>query len=175
MPRFFVAVDLPQDVRMALARVQPVELRGVKVVSPEQLHITLHFLGDMPRDAVVAALAGVRCEPFELQICGVGRFPGRDGGAVLWGGLEASPELQSLHARVGVALAGTGFRPESRPYSPHVTLARCRPGYDRSGVQEFLDRQAGFSMPPFDVREFVLYSSVLGKAGPVYTREWVGG
>jgi 2'-5' RNA ligase len=171
MARLFIAVDLPADVKGALEEIAPIGARGVRGTKSEHMHVTVHFLGDRDCEQIEVALAGVKSEPFELPLRGVGQFKTRDGGAILWAGIDVPDSLRSMHERVGTALAAIGFHAETRPYTPHVTLARCRAGYDKRAVQEFLKRNAEFQAPPFAVREFALYSSIIGKDGPAYTRE----
>ena len=88
----------------------------------------------------------------------------------LWVGVSGSPELQHLQAKVERAIALADLDPEPRKFKPHVTLARFRrpTGY---GVGEFLQRHGLFKTPAFQVREFHLFSSILGRAGPLYRIE----
>jgi 2'-5' RNA ligase len=159
MPRLFVALDFPLAAMEALERLRPAAGAGVRVVDREQLHLTLHFLGDYDRDRVAAALGIVEFRPICLDLNGVGKFVSRDGGTILWAGVRASAELTGLHAAIGSALSETGFRPESRPYSPHVTLARCRPSAARDAIAEFLQRNQEFAVANVQATSFGLYSS----------------
>src|SRR5262249_14791405 len=127
MPRYFVAVPLPAETTELLTAVQPASTTGMRLVGREEFHLTLHFLGEVPQqqDAVLrAALARVGKNAFSINLQGVGRFPPDGEPRVLWAGVEKSPALLDLHDSVGAVLTDAiGYRPEARPYSPHVTLA----------------------------------------------------
>lgn len=169
MSRCFVAIELPAEVRATLLRLAPTG-RGCRPVLDEQLHLTLHFLGERDPDAVLDALAGVSFEPFTLRIGGVGVFEGQDRDRICWAGVEENPELLALHRDVGRALAPVGFVPEARPYHPHITLARCKASATRA-VEKF---RAG-TLAPHEVlvTEIALFESRLTAGGPIYTRLWV--
>jgi len=97
--------------------------RGASPVHTGKLHMTLHFLGNQPSDAVPALLDGlaVPMSPFRLQL-GVAEL-WHNGIAVLAPSLVPS-ELLDLHAALSAALPGVGLQPEARAYRPHVTMAR---------------------------------------------------
>lgn len=171
MARLFVAVDLPGAVKQALVAIQPPASPGVRPTKPEQMHVTLHFIGSGETDRMANALRAVAEPAFSLAMQGVGKFRSSDGGVTLWAGIAECPGLQQLHASVATALSPVGFRPETRPFSPHLTLARCKPGHDAGLVTGFLQQRADFSLPAISITEFCLYSSQLGSRGPIYTRE----
>lgn len=136
--RVFVAVMLAPEVQSAVTALQE-RLRtrlpaGLAWCRPEALHFTLAFLGDIPRERVAAV--GEACReaaagrgPFFLSLGGLGSFPARGPARVLWLGASAGGEkLASLQAALAAALARRGFPLEDRPYLPHLTLARARPG-----------------------------------------------
>lgn len=172
MPRLFVAIDLPASVTTELVRFLPPPTPGLRLVPSDQMHLTLHFIGEANIEPVAAALATVLVLPFEIQIQHVGRFPPTGRANVLWAGVRESLELLDLHAAVGNALATTGFQPESRTYAPHITLARCGHKVPVDLVNEFLETHQDLSLPPFQVTGFTLYSSTIIDDAPVYRREW---
>jgi 2'-5' RNA ligase len=171
MTRLFVAVDLPASVTVALAALQPQATSGIRLVEPTQMHLTLHFLGEMDTERVAVALAAVAVPEFALTFAGVGQFTSADGAITLWARVRAGPELPELHAAVAAALAGEGFRPEARRYTPHVTLARCGPEVPGILVEEFLARHAAYSPAAVPVTNVGLYSSSFTEGVPVYRRE----
>ena len=134
--RLFIAVALPPDVRETLARVigrlRDADLRGVRLVAPEGVHVTLKFLGNVD-GALVPSLpealdaAGSGVAPFELAPQGVGTFPDERAPRVLWAGIAGDTEaLAGLARRVDEACATLGFARERRQFAPHLTLARMR-------------------------------------------------
>lgn len=171
MPRLFTALALPDALRDALAGLRT-GIPGARWLEPEQLHLTLRFVGEVDgaqaRD-VLAALAQVDSPAFDVALQGVGQF-GDKHPHTLWAGVAPSEPLLRLAAKIEQALQRAGFPPETRRYTPHVTLARLR-SPSPARVAEFLSAQGLFRAPPFRAHEFVLFSSHLGQGGPIYTAE----
>jgi 2'-5' RNA ligase len=173
--RLFVAIEIPDEVKAQLAGLKT-DLPGAVWVKPAALHVTLKFLGDGISAGRVPELTDslntVRGEPFMLALEGVGRFPPgeRAPARVLWAGLAAPRELARLAAAVDVAMAALGFAPETRPFAPHLTLARLKDAHARAEVAAFLSRHAGLRSAPFPVQACALFSSQLTSQGAVYTR-----
>ena len=170
--RLFIAIALPGPVREELvALAQP--LAGVNWTRPEQLHLTLRFLGDVPEEKIeniTAHLATVRVEPFVLPVEGVGAFPPKAPPRVIWIGVgHGHPRLHQLRQRVDDALLAAGLLElDVRTFHPHVTLARC--GADTGKpLAKWLLAHAEFGAPPFRVTAFDLYSSELRPEGAVHT------
>lgn len=172
MPRLFVAIDPPEAVRRQLQALQR-GLPGARWTSPQQLHLTLHFLGEQPLEPTRAALAGVQAERFALSIAGVGVFPPRGSAHVLWAGMPLEPPLRSLHTQLAEALEVVGYVPEKRAFHPHITLARFRAPPNHDQLRAYQQRHATLSIAPFPVDSFVLYSSVLEPSGSTYTAEGI--
>jgi 2'-5' RNA ligase len=163
MPRrLFIAIDLPKQVGWNLARRLEQPPRGVRPVRPGQMHLTLHFLGDVADEAravLPAALARVTFEPFTIAIRGTGMFPPRGRPTVLWAGVTDSVPLAALHGGIGVALESCGLAIERRPYVPHVTLARLTPAVSRVWTGRLLGESAGLHVDAIPVDRFTLYRS----------------
>jgi len=175
MLRLFVALDVPDEIKVALAALRT-DLAGASWSKTVNLHLTLKFLGDGIDDSRVpeltAALNTVQGAPFALAVRGVGRFPpaGRQPARVLWAGLDAPPALFTLAEAVERALAPLGFLPEYGYFSPHLTLARLKHAQRDPAVERFLERHAGLRSAPFNVTAFHLFSSLLGPQGATYRR-----
>jgi len=180
--RLFVAVDLPGQVREALARLQgglrSHDLSNLRWVRPQGIHLTLKFLGETPAGRVAAiteALAGAirGRRRSRLALGALGTFGGRRRPRVLWLDITGDIEhMRELQAAVEEALVEVGFPPEERDFSPHLTLARVpQPG--RPGTAERIAQALESVVPPrseFDVREVVLMRSTLQPGGAVYER-----
>ena len=128
--RLFVAFNFNDRTRGGLLALRD-ELRSGagrgSFTLPENLHLTLVFLGecDMRQaSSAKAAMDAVRFEPFDLTIGRVGRFGGRDGGAIWWAGVCVDEPLSELHRALTDNLAGAGFTLDKRKFSPHITLGR---------------------------------------------------
>ena len=170
--RLFVAVALPEPVRAALvALAQP--LQGVTWTRPEQLHLTLRFLGDVPEEKIEAIethLGGVHVEPFILPVEGTGAFPPKGPPRVLWVGVgHGHPRLHQMRQRVDDALLAAGLLDlDVRTFHPHATLARCG-DHANVTVTHWLHAHTEFAAPPFRVEAFDLCASELRPSGAVHT------
>lgn len=160
--RLFTAIDLPEAILDTLAEFT-VPLRSSLSArwSPRQnLHITTKFIGEwqqVDHSGILAVLAHVRSEPFELRLSGLGYFP-----RVLWVGVAPNPMLADLASQTDEVLAGIGSAREQRVYTPHLTLAREKPGTSLRHLKNL----SLPTLPAFTVDSFHLFQS---KAG-VYTK-----
>ena len=186
--RSFVAIELPAEARQCIgtlvADLREAEVRGLRPVNPEAVHLTLKFLGDVPAsqvDAVSAALEGAAAaaHPFDLDLRGLGAFPDLRRPRVLWVGVGGDLEaLQRLYEALEEALAPLGFPPEGRAFTPHLTLARLRDGtspQERARAAAHLtslEWEEGAAVPVGGVS---LMRSTLRSGGAVYSRlHWAG-
>lgn len=171
--RLFVAIDVPDSTRQSLAGLNP-HIRGVRWTERDQMHLTLGFFGDVPRDIEVKLrekLSGVEFGAFFLPLIRVGAFSSRGAPKIIWIGVgKAHPHLFQIHKRVQEAALAVGIEPELRPWHPHITLARCR-DVSAQTLRKFLQCTADFDAGMFRVDAFHLYSSKLTPAGPIHTRE----
>jgi 2'-5' RNA ligase len=168
MHRLFVALRPPEDIRDRLidAMEDSTELRWV---GDEQLHLTLRFIGEVEgplADDIALALGRVRGPRFDLEICGVGIFEKRNGGA-LWAAVSPTAPVAALAAKVERACIGAGLEPERRAFHPHVTLARWN-RRNAPAAQAFLERNRALAAPAFAVDRFILYESRLSRHGAHY-------
>lgn len=174
MIRLFVALELPEELRARIALLQT-GLPGARWVPPENLHLSLRFLGQIPEptaEEVAAALARVRAAPFDLVVSGAGHFETGRRVRAVWLGVEKSPALSDLQERVEAAATRAGLPPEGRKFIPHITLARLENGRPNA-VHRWLSGTTLFKAYPFRIEEFVLFSSHLGRGGSVYRAEVV--
>jgi RNA 2',3'-cyclic 3'-phosphodiesterase len=159
MPRLFTAIELPDDIRAELYRLH-VPLPGARWMKPADYHLTLRFFGDIEGGTaheLIANLAEIEADAFELRICGLGAFGGNDP-QQLWAGIEPSESLDALQRTHEKAARNAGLPPEKRSFKPHVTLARMRHS-NADAVARFLTRYSGYRSEPFFVPQTVLMSS----------------
>lgn len=166
--RLFAALAIPGDIAERLTGL----MRGVQGAAwrpRENLHLTLRFFGELSEptardlDTALEEIAGASA-PFRLTLKGAGAF-GKDDPHTLWIGASASEGLKRLAADCERAARRSGLKPESRKFTPHVTLAYLRQArLDR--VHAFEQRYALFESRPWTVDRFGLYSSVLRKDAP---------
>jgi 2'-5' RNA ligase len=171
--RLFISLELPASVTQRLAELDP-HLRGVRWLAPEQMHLTLSFLGDVSAavaEALRKNLSAIEWKAFFLPLSGLGTFPGKGRPNILWIGVGTGhPHLFQLHKRVQEAAIRAGLEPDLRSFHPHVTLARCR-DVSAESIRPFLRAHAAFDAGMIHVESFCLNSSELTPAGSVYSRE----
>lgn len=179
--RLFVALELPDEARRALGRVQDdlrrLGMERLRWVRPEGIHITLKFLGGVEEGRVgeIEAALSVAISPFELRLGfdKVGNFGGNRA-RVLWIGLRGDVEgLVELAGRVDEALQPLGFPKERRPFAAHVTLARVPdelPAALRRALPDVLARYTPPPLPSMILTEVALMRSELGPGGSRYQR-----
>lgn len=167
--RHFVALPIPVEIGRLLVATQPAAGDSVRLLDLAELHVTLHFLGTFETARARSALAHVRAGCFDLVLTVPGTFGARGKRTILWYGVGTSPELLALHAAVGQALATAGYIPESRPYFPHITLARLGAPAPRGIAAAFATRPALPGPPAFTCRSFALYASETLPNGASYT------
>lgn len=165
--RLFIAVPL---MAVVIAELSEVSLRlrsvgdGHRWSAPETWHITLQFLGNTSQElyeCVVSRLREVRLRPVPVQLDGLGFF---DRAGVFFAGVTVTPELLLLQKQIAASTEACGFVPESRPFQPHITLARSKDrGQSLAGLKARMPLQPHFTR--FVAEEFLLYESFLGSAG----------
>lgn len=176
--RAFVAVEMPPEIKAALGELQQrLQAAGLKArwVRPENMHLTLKFLGDIDPAAVgeiaTALKQAAAVGPFSLPVAAVGVFPDAGRPRVIWVGLDdAGGRLVGLQQSIDAALAGCGFAREQRPFRGHLTLARFRGAVGREPLQQVLQEFGRVEIGRLAVDGLVLFRSILRPAGPLYAR-----
>lgn len=175
--RTFIALELSDDARRDLSRLArrlAAPDDGVRWIDAAAVHVTLKFLGDVEeRDvpAIAAALdrLAAGAAPFEMRLRGVGCFPPRGNVRIVWAGIEEpSGGLMRLQAGCETALQPLGFRPEGRPYSPHITIGRVRDGRRSAELRSRLSAESTFAGATMPVKQVVLFESRLQRGGAQY-------
>lgn len=175
MSRYFLALPLPDSVRDHLANARPPQFPGVKLVRPDQMHVTLHFLGELERDQIKLinrAMQLIDSARFDISISGFGSFPEKGLPRVIWAGIEECSQLSALQHRLGECLnQAINFQPENRLYNPHITLARVKPPAPRSQLHDYFESQQQLAIPQVPIDRFVLFESLLTDGRLVYREE----
>src|SRR5262245_43890348 len=182
MPRLrtFIAVEMSPSVigragdLIDKLRVAPAEITWVR---PQQMHLTLKFLGDVPDTdtpdicRVVSDVAEA-FEPFEITLRGVGAFPNNREPRTLWVGIEdGADELKRLQAEIEQALkTKLGYAKEQRGFHPHLTIGRVKrelPG-GRGELAQLLEKHGHVDADLAIIDEVVTFASFLGRHGPTH-------
>lgn len=170
--RLFVAIDIPDPVKEQLTGWR-MAIRGARWAQPDQMHLTLVFLGEQPIGVyheVCQSLEGVEFMPFELQFEKVGFFGSKKVPRTLWADAFQSPELITLQKRISKRCQDLGIEIEARKFRPHLTLARLN-GASYKDVGRFLETLYLAKTDSFSVESFALFSSKLSPRGAIYQIE----
>ena len=176
--RAFIALNFPGPERERIhGAVDPLRDGGLPVrwVQPENLHVTLKFLGTIKAEmvgSVTEKLEGVAAAtaPFRLVLGGFGAFPTIRRPSVLWLGVHASPELRCLKQDLEWALSECGFEAETRAFHPHVSLGRANPSRGAGAFRGLDDLLAGMNFKKeVPVQAVELMQSRLSRDGAAYT------
>jgi RNA 2',3'-cyclic 3'-phosphodiesterase len=175
--RSFVSIDL--DDEKVLSQVESImssmlSLGGdLKPVERENIHLTLKFLGNVSTtklDEIKSALTEVTLPPFSLEIRGAGAFPNLKRMNVIWVGVgEGWSQVELIFEQTEKLLHQLGFSRETRPFSPHITVARVKSGRKRDEIAAFLGHLADESFGTFPVESIRLKQSILSPSGPKYS------
>ena len=177
--RIFCAVELPQTARrLVLAHIarlkEKVPHAKASWARDANLHLTLKFLGEIPTTSVAdfskaVSLAVTQVQPFSIRFEQTGIFPTHGQPRVLWIGINHLPaQLSELHARIEEESARAGFAKETRPFHPHLTIARLRhPGNARALT--VAHKQMEFDPVEIAVAELLVIRSELSSEGSKYT------
>jgi RNA 2',3'-cyclic 3'-phosphodiesterase len=179
--RLFVALEIPSALRTNFAALMT-DLRALDTESsakkpswtrPENLHVTLKFMGNVAPDKfddIRAALAGVRSErSVELRFSGLGFFPDAKRPRFVWASIAASQNLGAIAADIDRGVAGFGVPNEQRAFTAHLTLARCQHGAISSSLRTTIQKDAARDFGGFRTNEFHLIESKLKSSGAEYT------
>ena len=181
--RAFIAIEISEEIRSMLDRIEAhLKYAGadVKWVGPENIHLTLKFLGEITEEKcadVKSALDEVArsAKPFELTLKNIGVFPKMEFPRVVWVGIDSGQaEGARLAANIDEAMSNIGFEKDSRPFSPHLTIGRVRSGLNKDKLREKIaSASANFQLTniaPHKVNSVILFQSTLTQQGPIYTK-----
>lgn len=176
--RLFIALSLSEKQKNELHRLQQSingYLEGVKWVSPEGMHLTLKFLGEVEPariEAIVEAMAeaALTVEPFDFSFGGGGAFPSLQKARVIWAGLRGEVgKVAALASSLEAALVQKGFPAETRAFTPHLTLGRLRHPLPGEKINKFIAEAQTFSTELTRARAITLYQSRLSRQGATYS------
>lgn len=172
MIRLFIAVPIPQEIQYQLHAMGR-SLPGARPVPEDQIHLTLRFIGEVEGSMfkdIKEGLAEIEFPAFTMSVQGVGHFPPRGKPRVLWAGTQPTEPLIKLKRKIDTSLIGCGIGPDSRKYSPHITIARLNnPPMQR--LTSFLAGNAFLRFDEFRVNSFLLFSSKLSNKGAAHKVE----
>jgi 2'-5' RNA ligase len=181
--RAFIAVEIPHEIQQAIfSRATSVLKKTtdslVRWVPPENMHLTLKFLGDVSPSNVDLLTRMLRAEAdsahcFEISVGGLGSFPNLRRPRVLYIGIQAPAGLEALQRGVESASRRLGYESEERPFSPHLTLGRVKQdasASDQQKIRQALENIHIDSLGTARVDSVHLFKSDLKPSGSVYTK-----
>ena len=173
MPRLFLGLALPEAVTLDI-QMMTGGVAGARWQTPEQLHLTLHFLGEVDGGQMrrlISSLDQLSAPAFDMQLQGAGVFPPRGAPRVIWLGLAEPDPVRLIHQRLAKIIDELGLERERRKFAPHVTVARLRKQADTAAAARWVSDHALYRSDTFPVDEVHLYSSITSHRGPKYTIE----
>lgn len=176
MKRVFIAVKVNPDaglLRMISTLKSALAKENIKWVDPANLHITMAFLGDT-EDGKIKILAGMlkdKCSgfhEFDFMLSGAGVFKNYRDPRVIWVGIKSPEKLYTLENKIAECLKSNGFLIEERQFKPHLTLGRVKAVTDTVNLKNILDRYRDIEFQKVEVKEVILFESILSPTGPIY-------
>jgi 2'-5' RNA ligase len=177
--RLFIAIDIDESIRNDLKNevYKKEHLGHLSWVRPENYHLTLKFLGDVPTSDI-DKIAGILEKSTRgrgdttLTYTTLGVFPSPSRPRVIWVGFkESSDTLKRIANEIDEGLfSELGMQKENRPFTPHLTIARVKKHINKHRLAEFLKKGVDFKKNSFDVKNIVLYESELKQSGAEYRR-----
>ncbi len=174
--RLFTAIDIPDALRQqAMALIQQLRPTAKARWSPAgNLHITTKFLGDVAPEQEPALLQALRDLPREgpisITLRGLGWLPNPHSPRILYLGVHAPETLAALHLRTDAALAALGIPRETKPFRPHLTLARIPKDCPVVELRQSIARLPALELGQFEAAEFHLFESKLQPQGSIYVK-----
>ena len=176
--RSFIAIELNKDIKEELAKlIEKLKSSGadVKWVAPENIHVTLKFLGNISQEKI-ERIKGVldknkeRFKTFSLTIAGIGAFPKLSFPRVIWVGIdEGKDSAKKIYYFLEAELEKEGFPKEERPFSPHITIGRVNSIKNKEGLKSAIENLKFAAAKTLDVDHVTLFQSTLTPKGPIYT------
>ncbi len=177
--RTFIAIELPQEIKDFLGRLQT-ELKAtnadVKWVAAENIHLTLKFLGEIDEKKLEKIMeimqdTAKEINKFQIRISSLGAFPKTDFPRVIWVGIEnGDKEVKGIAKELEEKIAKTGIPKEDRPFSSHITIGRTRSTLNREKLVGYLKNKTdlGGEKLEFYATKVTLFKSNLTPKGPIY-------
>ena len=176
--RAFIAISISSDIKQELAAlIDKLKTSGadVKWVNPENIHLTLKFLGYISPEKieeVKKVLDGIKSKftPFKITFSGVGAFPKLSYPKVIWVGIQnGKDDAKRIYELLETELEKAGFEKEERAFSAHLTIGRVRSGKNKAALKPAIESLSFSSDKILEVEHITLFQSTLTPKGPVYT------
>jgi len=146
----------------------------IKLVEPQNIHITLKFLGDVEETLIdeikqIMRAAVKEITPFTMKLNGTGVFPNNNYVRVIWIGIKETQILETIVKTIDKHLSQLGFKKEKRGFSSHLTIARVKSVKNKQRLLETIEKYSNVEFSIQEVKSIKLMKSDLTSAGPIYT------
>jgi len=177
MIRSFIAFDIDSEsVIKRLSEVQKTLVNtgaDLKIVEPQNIHVTMRFLGDISPnmvDPIYEEMEKVSFAPFEIELRGLGAFPTLKYARVVWAGIKkGAQELKDISSQLESCLRRLGFKPDPKGFSPHLTIARVKSGRNKAELIRIIQELEDYQFGMIKASCLKLKRSVLTPKGPIYS------
>jgi RNA 2',3'-cyclic 3'-phosphodiesterase len=176
--RAFIAIELNDHIRHELSRIQSLLKRAdadVKWTEPENLHLTIKFLGDTPIDKLpeinsVLEQTANAFHPFDIEIQELGAFPNTHAPRIIWAGVtRQADQVTAIASMIESGLEPLGFKKADRAFSTHITLGRARSPDGKVCLSRAIAKTALPTGLTQKISRLILFQSELTSSGPVYS------
>jgi 2'-5' RNA ligase len=173
--RGFIAIDI-NNTQNVLNLLQEITNSNadVKLVEPQNIHITLKFLGDVEETNIDEieqimkdSVKGIK--PFLLKLRGTGVFPNHNYIRIVWIGIKGTEVIEKISRSIDEGLSQLGFKREKRGFSAHLTIGRVKTAKNKQLLLTAIEKYKDFDFSTHEVNSIKLKKSVLTPKGPIYT------
>jgi 2'-5' RNA ligase len=175
--RSFIAIEIKSNnILREIIRIQKNLLTSqadLKNVEPENIHITLKFMGSVPESQIEKIKKIVKeqgIEPFDINLQGIGVFPKINRPRTIWLGInKGATQITNIWKKLEKELTAIGVEPDRRRFHPHLTISRVRSGRNRDELINILQELRNVEVGDYEINHISLKKSVLTPRGPIYT------
>lgn len=173
-----MSIEISDEIKQQLVNVQEkLTTTGadLKLVEPQNIHLTLRFLGDVSEGRIEEVKNAIRgagkiAEPYDLKVEGLGVFPHPGYIRVIWAGVgDGHDSTTAIRKRLDKNLANIDFPPSDKEFTPHITFARMRSGKAKNEIANLVKEMSDKHFGTCRVDAIELKKSELTKKGPIYS------
>ena len=173
--RGFIAVDIDAFPKLLDFEKEIKDSKSnIKLIKPENIHITLKFLGDTDINLIeeinnILENIVKEIKPFKIKLEGAGFFPNKNYIKIIWIGIKKEEQLKIIAQKIDNQLFKMGFKREGRKFSPHLTIGRVRSAKNKDKILKIIEKYKDFQFAEIKVNAIKLKKSELTPKGPIYT------
>ena len=173
--RTFIAVETPisKEIKQVINELKKTQI-DAKLVEPENMHLTLKFLGDTDEDLIGDIEKTIKdsaknIQSFQITLKNIGVFPNQNYIKVAWIGVENTETLKQIAETIDKKLQNLGFEKEKRPFSAHLTIARVKSARNKEKLIQLINKYQNTEFQKIQIDKIIIKKSALTQKGPIYT------